>query len=122
MRVFLISMTLCSCAPMSVGPPPTKIPDGFHQEFGNTFGVGIQTQDQEVEQLFLEKSFWFRKALGKKNEFQIMGGAVWNGDPIFYGAVGFRRYLMSGDCGIDIKLGGPFYVEVGMPLQSQLGH
>ena len=47
---------LASCAPMSVGPPPTQIPSGHTQEFGSTVGTGFQMEEQELQQIFLEES------------------------------------------------------------------
>jgi len=115
---------LASCAPMSVGPPPTQIPSGHTQEFGSTVGTGVQIEEEEIQQIFLEESFWYRHVLSDKSEVQLLGGMVWNGDPIVFGAVGFRRYFTTADggkFGIDVKVGGPFYAEIGLPLQQQLG-
>lgn len=116
-------ISLIACTPMAAGPPPTQIPVGFKQEFGSSFGSGVQITDQEVPPLFLEKSLWYRKSVGDKSEFHLLGGGAWNGDPIFYGAVGFRRYFVTadgGEFGIDAKFGGPFYMEIGLPLQKQV--
>ena len=123
-RNFTYPMMLGACAPMGMGPPPTQIPLQYDEELGNTFGMGVQIQDQEVEQLLLDESLWYRKRLGEKSELQFIGGAIWNGDPIVYGAIGFRRYFTTADggqFGIDVKISGPFFAEIGMPLQRQLG-
>ena len=120
----ILILPLVACVPMAAGPPPTQIPIGFDQEFGSTFGTGAQVENQEIEQLLLDESLWYRKRIGDKSEFQLVGGAAWNGDPIFYGAIGLRRYLMTADggkFGLDIKFGGPYYAEIGLPLQRQLG-
>ena len=56
-------------------PPPTQIPLQYDEELGNTVGVGVQIQDQEVEQLLLDESLWYRKRVGEKSEVQFIGGA-----------------------------------------------
>ena len=126
MRLFLLILVMShvGCSPMGMGPPPTQIPSGYNEELGSTVGVGVQIDEQNVEQLLLDESLWYRKRLGEKSELQFIGGAIWNGDPIVYGAVGFRRYFTTADggqFGIDIKVSGPFFAEIGIPLQRQLG-
>ena len=108
-----------------MGPPPTQIPTHFTEEVGTTFGFGIQVSEQTVEQLFLDDSLWYRKRIGEKSEIQFIGGSIWNGDPMIYGAVGFRRYFTTADggqFGIDVKVSGPFFAEIGIPLQQQVGN
>ena len=121
---YYLPLTIVACTPMAAGPPPTQIPVDFHQELGSTFGTGVQIKDQKVDQIFLEESLWYRKRIDDKSEVQIMGGAAWNDAPLLYGVIGFRRYFVTadgGEFGIDIKFSGPFYVEIGLPLQTQLG-
>ena len=95
---YIAWISLVACTPMAAGPPPTQIPDGFKHEIGSTLGSGIQLLEyQESPPLFLEKSLWYRKSIGEKSELHLLGGGAWNGDPIFYGAVGFRRYFVTAD-------------------------
>ena len=51
---------------MGMGPPPIQIPSGYNERLGNTVGVGVQIDDQNVEQLLLDESLWYRKRFGDK--------------------------------------------------------
>lgn len=129
MKSFVRSLLLCcvslmSCTPIAVGPPPTKIPMGSTQEIGVQHSTALQVEGNEINQIFLEEAIWYRKKLNSNSELQLAGGAFWNGTPIFYGFMGYRRYFTladGGEFGIDVKVGPPFYAEVGIPLQQQIG-
>jgi len=114
---------LWACTPIAQGPPPTKISMGSQQEIGVAHSTAFQIEGGDsIEQIFLDEGIWYRRNIGKNSEIQGMTGVVWGGSLYYYGVVGYRRYFtVEGlDTAIDIKVGGPFYAEIGIPLQKQV--
>ena len=110
---------LTACTTIAGGPPPTSIPSGMVQEFGTSSSAAFTSESP-----FIEQNLWYRRALGSRSEIQLAGGVFWSSDLFYYGAVGYRRYFKSKSenvqSGLDLKLGGPFYFEAGIPINKKL--
>jgi hypothetical protein len=112
-------ITLGACTPIAGGPPPNSIPSDMTQEFGTSSTAAITSESP-----FIQQNLWYRKTLGAQSEIQFAGGVGLGSGIAYYGALGYRRYFKSvpekTQLGIDLKLGGPFYFEAGLPMSKQL--
>ena len=124
-RGLSFSLLVAGCTPIAGGPPPTRLPMGKSYDAGLAHTTALQMPSAEYgSQIFLEESVWIRKSVGEKSEVHLTTGIFWGGGFSYYGVIGYRRYLTlseSRKVGVDARIGGPFYAEIGLPIQQQVG-
>ena len=114
-----VLLALFGCAPVAGGPPPTAMDPGVKREFGTS-----TTAAATSESPFVEQNLWVRKAVGSRSELQFSGGTFWSSGLFYHAAVGYRRYFQppsaSTRTGFDLKLGGLYYFEAGVPISIEI--
>ena len=123
--LFVILWMTTGCTPIAGGPPPTRMPAGKRYDAGLAHTTAVQMPSTEYgSQIFLEEAVWIRKSVGEKSELHFTTGIFWGGGFSYYGVIGYRRYLAlteSRNIALEARIGGPFYVEIGVPIQQQIG-
>ena len=119
-----------ACAPIAGGPPPTAIPLGAKQDAGLSTTLGAQLKcngpscSPSIQALYPEQNIWLRQRIDDQSELHLMGGGLLSGGVISYVSAGYRRYFPSGanqpKVGLDVKLGGFYVAEVGVPISYKL--
>ena len=121
---FMWCLFVCGCAPIAGGPPPTRMPSDSTYDAGVAHTTAFQLPSEDYgSQIFLEEAIWMRRAIGEKSEVHLTTGIFWGGGFSYYGVLGYRRYFAfseSRTVAIDARLGGPFYGEIGFPVQQNI--
>ena len=119
-----------ACAPIAGGPPPTSIPMGSKHEAGLSTTLGAQIACQgpscspSISAIYPEQNLWYRQRIDEQSELHLMGGGLLSGGVISYISAGYRRYFPSEanqpKVGLDVKFGGFYVAEVGVPISYKL--